>query len=111
MVAKSCRNCGIICAGSLCQDCRNDQERKRNRPTASQRGYGARYRANRLSVLQRARAGEPCCICGQGFTVDELDDVTAEHVVAVRHGGSSDAVNLAPAHPRCNYGWNRQFRP
>src|ERR1700744_6286410 len=111
MVAKSCRKCGCVCAGSLCTDCRNDQERKRNRPSAAKRGYGAQYRANRLRVLQRARNGEPCCICGQKFTLNELDGVTAEHVVPLRHGGGSEEANLAPAHPRCNFGWNRKFRP
>jgi hypothetical protein len=37
--------------------------------------------------------------------------VTAEHIVPVRQGGTSEAANLGPAHARCNYAWNRKFKP
>lgn len=108
MVAKSCRACGTVCQGSICDDCRieRDRLRERQRPSASARGYDARYRRARNSVVQRARNGEPCCICRELFQPGEL--VTAEHVIPVRRGGTGDESNLAPAHARCNYAWNKK---
>lgn len=109
MVAKSCRSCGVVCQGGLCQECRSEHERTRQRPSASRRGYDARYRANRLKVVEAAKRGEPCCICGLGFDPDEL--ITAEHIVPLRQGGDNERSNLGPAHARCNFAWNRKFKP
>lgn len=109
MVSKSCRVCGAITAGSICNDCRNDQERLRDRPSSTKRGYDANYRAQRLKVVEAARRGEPCCICHEAFGYDEL--VTAEHIVPLRQGGTNERANLGPAHARCNFAWNRKFKP
>ena len=105
MVAKSCRECGTVCQGAICADCKPLAERRRDRPSASRRGYDSKYRAARLRVVQQARAGRPCVICKEGFKVGEL--VTAEHIIALRHGGGNEVGNLGPAHARCNFGWNR----
>jgi hypothetical protein len=108
MVAKSCRNCGTVCQGSICADCKPAETRRRDqrRGTPSQRGYDAEYRRNRLVVVDQAKRGKPCCICGLGFNEDEL--VTAEHVIPLRHGGSNDKSNLSPAHSGCNSAWNKK---
>lgn len=105
MVAKSCRGCGQV-GSSLCDECSALQERKRNRPSASQRGYDAEYRRNRLTVLVQAKHGKPCVICGQPFT--DQDMITAEHIIPLRMGGTSAKSNLGPAHASCNFGWNRK---
>lgn len=105
MVAKSCRGCGAV-GRALCDDCSALQERRRGRPSASSRGYDAEYRRNRLTVIDQAKHGKPCVICGLDFTSSDL--VTAEHVIPLRHGGSNDKSNLGPAHATCNYGWNRK---
>lgn len=109
MVAKSCRYCGTVCAGPVCDECgaerRRVRERARNRPSAARRGYGADYRRNRRVVIDQAKRGRPCVICGNPFTAGEL--VTAEHIVPLRRGGGNSPGNLGPAHLRCNSGWNR----
>lgn len=104
MVAKSCRGCGAI-GRALCDECSALQERKRNRPSASARGYDAEYRRNRLVVVDQAKRGAPCVLCGKPFTAS--DTVTAEHIVPLRSGGTSAKGNLGPAHAVCNFGWNR----
>lgn len=54
------------------------------------------------------RYGSPCVICGQGFA--RKRDITAEHVIPVREGGSSELDNLAPSHHGCNSAWARGRR-
>jgi 5-methylcytosine-specific restriction endonuclease McrA len=105
MVAKSCRGCGHI-GKPLCDECRNLVERRRGRPSASQRGYDAEYRRNRLVVVDQAKRGRECVICGLGFCSTDL--ITAEHIVPIRQGGNNAKNNLGPAHTKCNYGWNRK---
>lgn len=104
MVAKSCRGCGAV-GRALCDECATLQERKRNRPNASARGYDATYRRNRLVVVDQAKRGAPCVLCGLPFT--DKDMITAEHIIPLRAGGTSSKSNLAPAHAVCNFGWNR----
>lgn len=102
MVAKSCRGCGQVGA-ALCGECSTLQERRRNRPSASARGYDAEYRRNRLVVVDQAKRGAPCVLCGSGFTGQDI--VTAEHIIPLRYGGTNNRENLGPAHLRCNSGW------
>lgn len=105
MVAKSCRNCGQI-GLAICDDCSALVERRRNRPSASARGYNAEYRRNRQVVVDQAKRGRPCVICGEDFTSEDL--ITAEHIIPLRSGGSNSKNNLGPAHAKCNFGWNRK---
>lgn len=107
MVAKSCRGCGAI-GKPICGDCSSLYEYRRNRPSASKRGYDAEYRRNRLTVVDQAKRGRECVICGLGFTTADL--VTAEHIIPIRQGGKNDLGNLGPAHLACNVGWNRKPR-
>lgn len=52
----------------------------------------------------------PCVICGGGF--ERKRDITAEHVIKRKYGGSNARENLAPAHSRCNSaGGGRVSRP
>ena len=104
MVSKSCRGCGRICQGSQCDDCRSARERRR--PSSRQRGYNTAYRRLRLKVVEQARHGRPCVICGRSFSPDDL--VTAEHILPLRLGGQNTDGNLGPAHAKCNYGWSRK---
>jgi 5-methylcytosine-specific restriction endonuclease McrA len=46
--------------------------------------------------------GMACVICGLGF--ERKRDITAEHMIPLRDGGTSDLDNLGPAHQRCNSG-------
>lgn len=105
MVAKSCRGCGAI-GRALCSECEALQERKRNRPSATGRGYDAEYRRNRQVVVDQAKRGKACVICGYDFTTTDL--ITAEHIIPLRAGGDSSKSNLGPAHARCNFAWNRK---
>ncbi len=38
-------------------------------------------------------------------------NLTADHVIPLRRGGSNDLDNLIPACTRCNFGWRRAGRP
>lgn len=95
---RSCRVCGKP-GGSLCAAHARRQAR----------GYGSAYTRNRAVLVRQVLANPriPCCICGRGFIGARLRDITAEHLIPVREGGSSELSNLAPAHARCNYGWRR----
>lgn len=67
----------------------------------------AEYRRNAKVVAERARANREVCVkCGRPFAPGET--ITAEHLIAVRNGGSNALSNLGPAHSRCNTGWNRK---
>jgi 5-methylcytosine-specific restriction endonuclease McrA len=37
-----------------------------------------------------------------------LNDLSIEHIIAKRNGGDDAIDNLAYAHKRCNYAWNKQ---
>ena len=112
MLAKSCRRCGVVSNGSICPTCkaRYNADRERMRPSRQARGYDALYVRNRNTLVanvQRAicaGAIVECAICGKPL---DVLSITAEHVVPVRDGGTSEMDNLVPAHSRCNTAWNR----
>ena len=69
------------------------RERDRERGTPTERGYDAAYQAARRRVLA---ASDVCWRCGRpGAT-------TADHVVPLAHGGSSDDENLRACCLSCN---------
>lgn len=71
------------------------------------RGYDAEYDRNRRALVEWARGvwrgggTVGCCLCGR--PVAGPRDLTAEHLVPLAAGGTSDASNLAPAHRSCNF--------
>lgn len=77
-----------------------------------ERGYDAEYDRNRRVVVglafQMADAGTPaeCVLCFRPCLRGQ--NLTAEHLVPLRKGGSSELVNLGPAHSGCNSGWRRR---
>lgn len=88
--------------------------RQARRPSRQQRGYDTTYDTNRKVTIQAAldaadngtpvtcsRCPHPC-LRGQ--------NLTADHLKALRDGGTNDLGNLAPCHAACNYGWNRGRR-
>ena len=106
MLPRPCRDCGRP-GKSLCDNC--SAKRQSKRPLRQQRGYDSTYEHNR-ELIVRAVMNDPlikCIICGCSFIGCSQHDITAEHIVPVRRGGSSDLSNLGPAHLSCNVGWNR----
>lgn len=99
MLMKSCRKCGKP-GKALCDSCRGLQTH--SKPT-NPRYREAEYIKNRRIMIDNSWAyGIPCCICGKGF--GNKSDITAEHIVSLRHGGTNELSNLGPAHRRCNLG-------
>jgi 5-methylcytosine-specific restriction protein A len=80
-------------------------DRTRNRPSTSERGYGADYQRRRKQLLTTATS---CWWCPEPFT--EADPVTIDHVVPLHLGGSNDPSNLVPAHRSCNSRRGSQLR-
>lgn len=91
-VKRPCIGCGSLTgAGSYCEPCRLERERKRSLARGS-RHYTGDYR--RRAKIVRESPG-PCWICGEG---DRDGDIwTADHVVP----GQVDSP-LAKAHRSCN---------
>jgi 5-methylcytosine-specific restriction endonuclease McrA len=74
---------------------------RQHRRTTAQRGYDAEYKRNREKMIELAWIFHlPCVLCGSGFASES--DITAEHIIPRREGGTSAADNLGPAHKRCN---------
>lgn len=67
--------------------------RSREAPNPSQK-----KRASRLKTL-RARDGNECFYCGRELGTH---DVTLEHLLSEKDGGSMRLANLALAHKKCN---------
>ena len=124
---KPCRSCGRPSSKSICENCRSARERAR--PSRQERGYDAEYERAARAIAGGVRGawarGETvvCIICLSPIipaipamrtygTIPAIptSSMTVEHRVPLRHGGTNDASNLGPAHPRCNYGWRREAR-
>jgi 5-methylcytosine-specific restriction endonuclease McrA len=99
----SCRHCGKPCRrgnGGLCIACGKAKHAA---------GHGSsEYRKNADLVRRQARAllscNVPlfCGICKQPLT--SAADLTIDHIIKVRDGGTHEPGNLRPAHASCNYG-------
>lgn len=92
----SCRKCGKP-GKALCDGCQ------------ASTGYAnPEYLLNRQQMLEIARPhvryglGVLCCICGHLIT--SMDQVSIEHVIPLRNGGTHQMANLGYAHKRCNSG-------
>lgn len=97
---RPCPACKVVLIASparLCPPCAQVHEQRRGRTAA--RGYGAAYQAARLRVLRRD--SYRCAYCGGPAT-------TADHVIPVSRGGSSDDRNLVAACMACNVGRARR---
>jgi 5-methylcytosine-specific restriction endonuclease McrA len=53
-----------------------------------------------------AQEGVRCCLCGHGFNLElshgHPGQLSADHIIPVREGGSDDADNIRPMHVVCN---------
>jgi hypothetical protein len=104
----SCRHCGVP-GKSLCDACRRRSEARRS-PRAA-RGYDSTYDRNRREIVSHVLENPSafvCCICLKPFTGCRPHQVTAEHRIPLRAGGTSEMDNLSAAHSWCNYGWRRK---
>ena len=80
-----CLDCrALVLLGPRCQPCRRLHAAKRG--TRQAQGYGATYQRNRLLVIE----AQPWCSVA-GCTSTRL---TADHVIPLSQGGSSDLSNL-----------------
>jgi 5-methylcytosine-specific restriction endonuclease McrA len=118
MLNKPCRGCGkpgkAFC--DVCQAVKTAKwkatmaQRTANdttRGSRQSRGYDAMYYRNRKIVIATAiREHQSCCICHQPFV--DTTDITAEHVIPLREGGSSELSNMSAAHSSCNYRYQRK---
>jgi hypothetical protein len=103
----SCRKCGKP-GKSVCDGCQQLQQRRR--PSRQTRGYDGTYDRNRREIVSQVLRDPAvlCCLCHRGFAGVKPSDITAEHRIPLRYGGSSELSNLSPAHSWCNYGWRRK---
>jgi hypothetical protein len=107
MLSRPCLKCGTPTRYPLAH-CRKAPTRRGRRelPSSTQRGYNAEYRRNRRVVIEITWNQQlPCYLCHQIFL--RKSDITCEHKIALRDGGSNDLSNLAGAHASCNKGWAR----
>lgn len=97
--AKSCGKCGKV-GKTLCDGCAG---KRRVSP-----GYHDKtYLKNRQKMIDFTwQYGLLCWVCGYPFMAKK--DITADHKIPRREGGTHDLDNLAPAHERCNKGWRRK---
>src|SRR5690606_35566180 len=101
MAKRTCLDCGAITTASRCSECASARQRARDRERGSsaRRGYGSAYRRARARLL----AGSPPCYwCGAPAT-------TADHLVPLARGGTSDANNLVPSCEKCNFARQDRF--
>lgn len=94
-VRRVCLDCGRLTAsGSRCEECQaalmRRMQQQRNRPSATRRGYGSKWQATRLAVLERD--GWTCQRCGKHLIGA---DATVDHVIPKARGGTDDPANLA----------------
>ncbi len=88
---RPCRRCGR-------PGCQQHQEQRTN-PY-----HSMEYRRNRAIMVNRAWALRlPCWKCGRYFGAKS--DITADHIVMLKDGGTHALSNLAPACEPCNKGW------
>ncbi len=100
----SCRICGAPAKCSVCGDCKQ---------AASY--ANPQYLANHAAMVREAQPwiqygpGVQCCICPELITT--LDQLSVEHIVPLREGGTHDKGNLGYAHRRCNSGMKAVTSP
>jgi len=71
---------------------------KRAKRVAEKKGNGGSFSADEFMALFEA-AGWECAYCGCAL---DSDSVTADHIIPLSRGGSSDIDNIAPACRSCN---------
>ena len=110
ILRRPCLSCGKPTRdGSRCAGCAPPRAPD-TRSSRQSRGYDREYERNRATMISLAwRYRWECVICGKGFA--RKQDITAEHVIPLRGGGTSALSNLAPAHLRCNSGWKKRRAP
>jgi 5-methylcytosine-specific restriction endonuclease McrA len=64
------------------------------------------YYRNRKIVIDNAIREHQCCVICHG-AFDKTTDITAEHLIPLRDGGSNELSNLGPAHSWCNYNYRK----
>ena len=85
-----------------CPHCQADYRRRRQhqrdqqRGSPTRRGYGPLYQTNRKRILK----GQPHCAWQLPGCTGRA--TTADHVVTLAAGGTSDLDNLVPACKHCN---------
>jgi 5-methylcytosine-specific restriction protein A len=95
-VRHPCLDCtALIDVGSRCRSCKAALQARRDarRGTPSQRGYDSAW----VTVSKRARQQQGWCSnCGATY------DLTADHIVPLRLGGTSDEGNVIVLCRSCN---------
>lgn len=94
----SCSVCGRPTVPAVCSDCK--QAASYANPV---------YKANRGHMIRSARYGVPCVICNLPIT--DSEQLSIEHIVPIRDGGTHDLDNLGYAHLRCNSGMKPTAEP
>jgi hypothetical protein len=99
---RSCRVCGKV-GRAVCAQ--HDNRRPSNSRDRGKRAYSdSEYQRNRKIMIDIAwQQGRPCVKCAGPF--EKKSDITAEHLVPVRSGGTGALGNLGPCHHGCNSNW------
>jgi 5-methylcytosine-specific restriction protein A len=96
----SCLDCGIPTAKSRCDTCqeiRETNQPKRERPSSSMRGYDAQW--NKIRVIVLRRDNWTCLQCNKKLIGS---DATVDHRIPLTRGGTNELTNLQAMCRSCN---------
>ena len=97
-IVRPCVVCSVLTKSARCAKCQ--RELNKSRPSASQRGYDAKWR----KLSKYLREAQPWCTwCGT--TVD----LTVDHVLPLSMGGSNELENLRVLCRPCNSARKQQL--
>lgn len=105
MPKRPCLDCGKLTANASRCDAHQaawQAARDRKRGSASARGYGSTWRRTAAQIIQRHRSiyGDWC----PGYIIGghQASDLTVDHIVPKKKGGTDDAANLRVLCRSCN---------
>ncbi len=101
MLKRSCLCGNFHKRGEPCPKAVERAKARANSKPANNAYADSQYRKNRMVMIARAWSNaEPCWRCHKAFA--SRRDITCDHALPLRFGGTHTLSNLMPAHAACN---------